>query len=91
MERFLSANMIDFSLTDGTRVGIFCVWKSDKQKMRVIVDARLSNCAFCEPENPDLPTGGSFSRVHIDQGEALWVSSVDLKDAFYTMELPFPL
>ena len=84
-------NMVDDSLHDGTRVGFFCVHKSDKQSPRLIVDARVSNCMFKDPDTPDLPTGASFCRINVAPGCSIFESSSDLKDAFYTIELPTPL
>lgn len=62
--------------------------KSDGVRQRLIVDARRSNACFSVPPPPDLPTGASYSRVFLRPGEKLSVTSSDLKDAFYTIELP---
>jgi len=83
----LSSGIVEFTLNDGVRVGIFCVWKSGKERMRLIVDARLSNQHFREPGNVDLPTGASFSRFFTETYDDVHVSSCDLKDAFYTIQL----
>lgn len=53
-----------------------------------MIDARLSNMCFVDPSNPDLPTGGSFSRLFSQTWEHLECPSGDLKDAFYTLSLP---
>ena len=87
----LARGLTELSTSDGVRVGIFCVWKSDGVKMRLIVDARISNCHFSEPTNPDLPTGASYARLRVKRGEVLNASGLDHKDAFYTMELPAEL
>ena len=50
------AGLLEFSLEDGVRVGIFTVWKKGRKKQRVIVDARLSNAHFEEPESVSLPS-----------------------------------
>ncbi|CAK0798854.1 unnamed protein product [Prorocentrum cordatum] len=60
--RLQAAGLVEFSLTDGVRTGIFAVWKSDGVKQRLILDARISNCSFEVPESPDLPTVNAFSR-----------------------------
>eukprot|EP00973_Karenia_brevis_P012650 1716241-Karenia_brevis.AAC.1 len=83
-----SRNMIEFATSDGVRIGIFAVWKSDNVHQRLIIDARLSNCCFREPESPDLPTGGSLARLRTDSSHTIFSSSCDLKDAFYTIALP---
>jgi len=83
--RLLESNLVEISLEDGIRVGIFTVLKSHGRRQRLIVDARLSNAAFCDPPPVDLPTGASYSRLYLEAGEELYGSACDLKDAFYTM------
>ena len=82
------AGLLGFSQQDGVRVGIFTVWKKGRKKQRVIVDARLSNAHFEEPESVSLPSAQNLSDMHVNGQEMLHLCASDLKDAFYTMELP---
>ena len=84
----LDRSLVELSLEDGTRIGVFAVWKSDGERMRLIIDARLSNTHFTEPPPVSLPGAENLSQVHVASSESLHVSTSDLKDAFYTMEMP---
>ena len=88
MRLLLKANIIELSLDDSVHVGVFAVWKSDRIHQRLIIDARISNPYFEEPESPDLPTGASYVRVFLKRDQEAWFSCCDLKDAFYTIQLP---
>ena len=88
----LDRNLVELCEDDGVRVGVFAVKKSDGVRQRLIIDARGSNSHFTDPKSPDLPTGASLSRLWLeDSSTHLFCSSADLKDAFYTLELPPPL
>ena len=50
VRKLLAANLVELSLTDGVRVGVFSVWKKGKTSQRVIIDARISNACFSDPE-----------------------------------------
>ena len=52
VSRLMESNLVEISREDGIRVGIFTVLKSDGRRQRLIVDARLSNTAFCDPPPP---------------------------------------
>ena len=49
---------------------------------------RLANQCFSAPEHVELATGSSFARLEVDQGPAVEVGGVDIKDAFYQISLP---
>ena len=70
-------------------MGLFTVWKKNGRQ-RLVVDARLSNLHFAEPETVRLTTGATFSSIEVDEGPALEVGGVDIVDAFYHIELPVP-
>ena len=90
VNRLLSSNLIELSLQDGTGVCVFTVWKSDGKRQRLIIDARLSNCHLSEPEAVDLPSAANISHLCCEISESVSISTSDLKDAFYTIELPQP-
>ncbi|CAK0857930.1 unnamed protein product [Prorocentrum cordatum] len=58
----------------------------------MVIDCRRSNVVFADPAPVVLPTGGSFAALELDDPEGILnVEGVDLKDAFYHLELPIEL
>lgn len=64
-----SRHLIEWSLEDGTRVGLFGVGTSGGEKVRLIVDARLTDCDFSVLETPLLPSSGALPRMRIGPNE----------------------
>ena len=89
LSRLLASNLIDF-VTEPCReeVAIFFVTKKGG-RLRMIVDARRSNCHFTEPDPVKLCTGESLARIETDG--PLTIAMADLKDAFYHLGLPLCL
>ncbi|CAK0878156.1 unnamed protein product [Prorocentrum cordatum] len=84
-------NLVDFSLDDGVRVDAFFV-KKKGGRLRMVIDCRRSNVVFADPAPVVLPTGDSFAALELDDPEGILnVEGVDLKDAFYHLELPIEL
>lgn len=46
--------------------GVFFVWKSDRQKIRMIVDARPANGKFCDPPAVALKTADTFAKFEVE-------------------------
>ena len=88
--RLHSSNLIEFRSQVRERVGVFFVWKKNG-KQRMVVDSRLSNLWFSSPEKVHLATGSSFSRIEVDEGPPIELGGVDIRDAFYRIELPSEL
>ena len=65
---------------------LFCYQENDK--LRLVIDARRSNCHFEVPAHTHLCTGDALSRIELEEGECVAVAAADLKDAFYHIELP---
>lgn len=82
-----ASNLVEFRTQARERVGVFFVWKKSG-KQRMVVDSRLSNMWFGAPEKVHLATGSAFSRIEVDEGPAIEIGGVDIKDAFYRIELP---
>lgn len=82
-----SANLIEYREQVREHVGIFTVWKKSG-KQRMIVDARLSNLWFSDPEPVSLATGSSFACIELDPGPPVRLGQVDIADAFYNIGLP---
>eukprot|EP00959_Pyramimonas_sp_CCMP1952_P163920 3427146-Pyramimonas_sp.AAC.1 len=59
--------MLEWRRHGSPRVGLFTVWKKNG-KQRLIVDARLSNLCFAQPDPVDLATGGSSASLEVDPG-----------------------
>lgn len=87
ISRLHASNLIEFRTQARERVGVFFVWKKSG-KQRMVVDSRLANLWFDSPEKVQLATGSAFSRLEVDRGPAIEVGGVDIKDAFYRIELP---
>ena len=89
------------------KVGIFFVAKKGKTKVRLVIDARRSNCRFASPPSVDLLTGEGPSGIEVelpvdvepDSAEAAEILEdvkvslgvSDVSDAFYRMRIPYSL
>jgi hypothetical protein len=69
---------------------VFTVLKKSG-KLRLVVDARMSNCWFDDPEAVDLATVMAFSTIELDSAEPVVFGQVDIANAFYAIELPSEL
>ena len=96
-----SVGYLDFTLSPCQHAGVFFVWKSDKQKIRMIIDARPANAVFQEPPGVALATAETFSKIEVDfgiraTGQAellgppfgLHVGLSDVKDCFHRIRQP---
>ena len=70
--------------------GVFFVRKKNG-RLRLILDARRSNCWFVSPEATELASGSSFGDLTVDPSSHTYVGHVDIQDAFYHLELPLEL
>jgi hypothetical protein len=87
VRRFAAANCLEYRASCTESVGVFTVTKKNG-KLRLIIDARLSNCWFEDPMAVDLATGMSFATIEVDSNEPLVLGQVDIANAFYAIELP---
>lgn len=69
---------------------MFFVGKKDG-RLRMVCDCRLSNCHFAAPQKVRLCTAEAMTRIEVPGKEELFISSADLKDAFYHFQLPVAL
>ena len=60
-------------------------------KLRLVIDARQSNCWFKPPAHVDFCTGSNFSGLGLEQGQAFYFGHFDVCDAFYNFSLPAEL
>lgn len=83
---------------------VFSLSKSDRKKMRLIVDARSTNAMFKDPPGVDLCSSEGFSRIEVEVSEelrpgsqhfadelqkmGLYVGPSDVKDCFHRLRQP---
>ena len=66
--------------------GLF-VRKSDKKRLRLILDTRCVNDRFREPEYTQLPTASAWSGVRTSKAGKLQLFQADVDNAFYRVRL----
>lgn len=85
-----SCGMLEFTNQPQGLVTPFCVAKKNG-RLRLILDCRDTNRRFKTPPPLALGTGSSWARVNIPQGEDLYIAQSDIKDYFYSLQLPASL
>ena len=60
-------------------------------KLRLILDCRETNRMFREPPPLALGTGASWARISVPDKEKLYIAQSDIKDYFYSLQLPVGL
>ena len=85
--RMLEARgLVEYHASYMEQVGVFTVWKKNG-KQRMVIDARMANLHFEEPEKVHLATGATFASMEVDEGPPIEVGGVDIADAFYHLQL----
>ena len=88
IKRLYDLHLVDVSLSvPEERESIFFV-KKKGGRLRMIVDCRLANTHFVEPEGIRLASADSLSKMEIPEGSPLYLATADLQNAFYTMGMP---
>ena len=91
VRRLLDADLVELTTEPNKEiVEMFFVGKKDG-RLRMVADCRRSNMWFAEPDRVTLTTAESLSRIELEPGSTLHISTADLKDAFYHFELPVQL
>ena len=54
----------------------------------MVIDCGRSNCYFDQPADVSLCSGDALGRIELEADEELFITSADLKDAFYHLLLP---
>eukprot|EP00971_Amphidinium_carterae_P328839 6460920-Amphidinium_carterae.3 len=80
----MQAGLVELVAAGVPRVGAFAVRKKNGTQ-RLVIDARVSNEYFGEPEKVHLCTGQAFSRLRVDEGPPVIVTGVDISVAFYAV------
>ena len=68
-------------------IGTFFVFKKSGA-LRIIVDTRLANTLFRDPDHTELPTAAGWSQIHAFDGDAMFVGGADIDNAFHRMSIP---
>ena len=71
LQKLNSIGYLEFTLEPQEFAGVFFVWKSDKKRIRMIVDGRAANAQFHEPPSVSLSTAETFSRIEIAMPQEL--------------------
>ncbi|CAK0893680.1 unnamed protein product [Prorocentrum cordatum] len=87
VEALFKRGLIDFGTDVSCECGVFGAWKKSG-KQRTSMFARLSNAHFGHSKETPLPAGGAFSEIDLEGEAEAWFAALDLKDAFYYIELP---
>ena len=90
VRRSQSAGLVQFALDCECRVGLFVVKKKNDEQ-RLVLDCRRSSCHFSAPPKVHLASGQSFASIEVEPGQQVWLGNVDIKVAFYAMQLPAEL
>ena len=81
------AGLVRFAAKCEERVGIFAVKKKNDEQ-RLILDCRHASCHFTDPPKVHLASGAAFASIEVEPGQQVYLGNVDIKVAFYAMELP---
>ena len=92
VRRLWDGGLVEFTSEEPTeKVEVFFVRKKDG-RLRMVVDCRRSNEWFAPPDKVNLATAEVLSRIDLGGTDCdLYISTADLKDAFYHFELPLQL
>ena len=69
-------------------VGVFFVHKKDRDQIRMILDARRSNCWFSDAAPVQLLTSEGLSDIECTSGVTLSVGTADINNCFHRLVMP---
>ncbi|CAK0814691.1 unnamed protein product, partial [Prorocentrum cordatum] len=72
------------------RATVFCVKKKSGMQ-RLVVDARRSNRRFRDPPGVELATAESLGLIEVDDDVEVFISTGDVRDAFYRFKIDVEL
>ena len=83
-------NMVDFTASPKDLIAPFFV-KKENGKLRLVLDCRGVNRRFHAPPPMALSAGSTWSQISLPEGQHLSIAQSDIKDYFYSLELPTEL
>ncbi|CAK0889614.1 unnamed protein product, partial [Prorocentrum cordatum] len=69
-------------------VGVFCAWKSGRERLRLIFDKRRVNARFHDPDHSQLPSAAAWAALRTNPSSSLSMAQADVDNAFYRVKLP---
>ena len=96
VQKLNSIGYLEFTLSPSDHAGVFFVWKSDRKKIRMIIDARPANSNFLDPPGVSLSTAETCSKLEVETSDdaddlhafSLFAGLSDVKDCFHRVEQP---
>ena len=86
---------LEYTLEPSQFAGVFFVWKSDRERIRMIIDARPANRSFLDPPGISLATAETFAKFEVEpvdgqfpDGFNLFAGLSDVKDCFHRIKQP---
>ena len=86
----IDSGMVEFTSAPQDLVTPFFVVKKTG-RLRLILDCRGVNRRFRPPPPMALGSGSSWSQLSIEKGDCLFTAQSDIKDYFYSLQLPSSL
>ena len=83
-------NMVDFTSSPKDLIAPFFAKKKNGM-LRLVLDCRGVNQRFHPPPPMALSAGATWSQVRLEPNDSLFISQSDVKDYFYSLELPAEL
>ena len=87
IQRLDDIGLLQYTQKPKNEVGVFFVHKSDKKKIRLIVDARSANALFRDPPGVELCSSEGFSRIECEVSSDAKPGSPEFLEELRTMEL----
>eukprot|EP00438_Fugacium_kawagutii_P024261 Skav223122 [mRNA] locus=scaffold419:830256:833692:- [translate_table: standard] len=96
IQKLHSIKYLEYTLSPSQHAGVFFVWKSDRKRVRMIVDARPANDDFLDPPGISLATAETFSKFEVvgsgddddDNPFELYAGLSDVRDCFHRIKQP---
>ena len=90
VRRLESIGVLRWCTTAKERATVFCA-KKKSGKQRLVVDARRSNRRFRDPPGVELATAESLGLIEVDDDSEVFISTGDVRDAFYRFKIDVEL
>lgn len=87
IQKLDSIGLLQYTQKPKNQVGAFFVHKSDKQRIRLIVDARSTNALFRDPPGVELCSSEGFSRIECEVPDNILPGSPEFAKELQSMEL----